>query len=523
MRSRLIRFYASLLCLAAVANAATQSNAPWGLDRIDQRGPGLSGTYMYNYDGSGVIIYIVDSGVEPQSVELGDRLIATRHYVTAASARYGSDDWTKSPHPSPCAWHGTRVATVAAGRKYGVAKGAALISIRVTRCECPPEQPCQEKGVEGEDLMNALKGIAATHPDGVRGVVNLSLALPSNAAYASEVEQAVKDLVMEGFVVVASATDPSVQENPDGSISQNGQPCVGSIPAKLGEGIANGIITVSGIDREDRRAIDPVGTPNRRMAGTGSCVDLFAPSGNLALDFDGRMVTFPYTSSAAPLVAGAAALVWQQYPTLTPALVEKRLYDHATTDRLYGVPADTRNALLYTLLPVTDCAAPPATVKAPATLSASKTGTATVTATSGATYYWTVENGMLWGGRQSSQMQYIAGCSGTTTVRVTVTSNCGMQSHGSATSTILPPQLQLWGGGTIAPGETATVYGGFSGTYPWQVTWSDGVKTTSIITSTYAHEVTPVTTTRYTATFKDKHGCTGPVSEYFGPVIVTVE
>jgi hypothetical protein len=170
--------------------------------------------------------------------------------------------------------------------------------------------------------------------------------------------------------------------------------------------------------------------------------------------------------------------------------------------------------------PVGSCSAPSATVTAPAGLTASQTGTATVDATPGATYQWTVENGMLWGGRTSNQMQYIAGCSGTTTVRVTVTSSCGIQSHGSATSTIWPPQLQLWGGGTIAPGETATVYAGFAGVKPWQITWSDGTKTTSIITSTYPYEVSPATTTTYTATFQDKHNCTGPV---FGSATVIVE
>ncbi len=41
----------------------TQSPATWGLDRIDQRKLPLNNAYTYNYTGSGVTAYIIDTGI----------------------------------------------------------------------------------------------------------------------------------------------------------------------------------------------------------------------------------------------------------------------------------------------------------------------------------------------------------------------------------------------------------------------------------------------------------------------------
>ena len=51
--------------LDGIAEAwTTQSNATWGLDRIDQRSLPQSGTYSYTSTGSGVTAYIIDTGIE---------------------------------------------------------------------------------------------------------------------------------------------------------------------------------------------------------------------------------------------------------------------------------------------------------------------------------------------------------------------------------------------------------------------------------------------------------------------------
>ena len=51
-----------------------QSNPPsWGLDRIDQRDLPLDDSYTYDFDGTGVTAYILDTGIRPTHNDFGGR------------------------------------------------------------------------------------------------------------------------------------------------------------------------------------------------------------------------------------------------------------------------------------------------------------------------------------------------------------------------------------------------------------------------------------------------------------------
>ena len=52
---------------------ATQTNPPWGLDRIDQRNRPLNATYNYNWTGSGVRVYVIDTGIRTTHTQFGGR------------------------------------------------------------------------------------------------------------------------------------------------------------------------------------------------------------------------------------------------------------------------------------------------------------------------------------------------------------------------------------------------------------------------------------------------------------------
>ncbi len=80
---------------------ATQTNPPWGLDRIDQRNLPLNGTYVYNWTGSGVRAYIIDTGIRTAHTQFGGRA----SNVFDAFGGSGQD----------CNGHGTHVAGTVGG------------------------------------------------------------------------------------------------------------------------------------------------------------------------------------------------------------------------------------------------------------------------------------------------------------------------------------------------------------------------------------------------------------------------
>ena len=105
-----------------VSLAATQSNATWGLDRIDQRTRPLNGTYVYGPTGAGVDAYVIDTGVLGSHQEFSGRMASG---YTAINDGRGTSD---------CNGHGTHVAGTVAGTVYGVAKQATVVPVRVLGC-----------------------------------------------------------------------------------------------------------------------------------------------------------------------------------------------------------------------------------------------------------------------------------------------------------------------------------------------------------------------------------------------------
>src|SRR5690625_5224226 len=101
---------------------ATQNNATWGLDRIDQRDLPLNNQYTYSTTASNVHAYIIDTGVLGSHSEFSGRM--GNGYSAINDGR----------GPSDCNGHGTHVAGTVAGSTYGVAKGATVHGVRALGC-----------------------------------------------------------------------------------------------------------------------------------------------------------------------------------------------------------------------------------------------------------------------------------------------------------------------------------------------------------------------------------------------------
>lgn len=101
---------------------ATQSGATWGLDRIDQNSLPLGGSYIHNADGTGVSVYIIDTGINLTHNDFGGR------------AQKGIDEMTIGGTAADCNGHGTHVSGTVGGTTYGVAKKVDLYAVRVLSC-----------------------------------------------------------------------------------------------------------------------------------------------------------------------------------------------------------------------------------------------------------------------------------------------------------------------------------------------------------------------------------------------------
>ncbi len=270
---------------------------PWGLDRTDQRALPLSDSYTSPHDGSGVIVYVLDSGISPHP-EFGDRLKSGADFVRDG---FGTND---------CNGHGTHVAGTIGGANVGIASGVTLVSVRVLNCE---------GATLPSTKVEAMDWIVAHHPAGQRGIVNYSAGGTRNGA----AELAVRSMTAAGITLVIAGG------NEDESA------CLGSMGTEV-----PGVLVVGWTTPDDSRSSD---------SNHGPCLDLFAPGEDIvsASAETGGLTTLSGTSMAAPHVTGAAAVILAQDPWRTPAQVEAAVVGEATGG-IVKDPGDlSPNRLLY--------------------------------------------------------------------------------------------------------------------------------------------------------------------------------
>ncbi|MGA1213188.1 MAG: S8 family peptidase, partial [Solirubrobacterales bacterium] len=271
----------------------------WGLDRIDQRSRPGNGRITTSNDGTGVTAYVVDTGIRPDHTQFESR-VAARGF-TAFSDEDGWND---------CQGHGTHVAGTVAGKDYGVAPEAELVSVRVLGCNGSGSY---------SGVIAGIDWVAADHQAGQPAVANLSL----GGGYSSTMNAAIQRAVNDGVTVAVAAGN------------DNSDACSAS-PAS-----APAAITVGATTSTDSRS---------SFSNYGTCLDVFAPgSGILSSTMTSTTSTASWsgTSMASPHVAGAAALLLSGEPSLTPAEVTDRISSSSTTGVVTGPGIGSLNRLLY--------------------------------------------------------------------------------------------------------------------------------------------------------------------------------
>jgi len=264
----------------------TQSNPPsWGIDRIDQRTLPLSSSFTSSVDGSGVKIYVIDTGVKASHNEFGGRVVDGASYAFA------------NGNTSDCNGHGTHVAGTAAGSTVGVAKQATIVPVKVLDCDGSGSTVT---------VIYGINWVIADHRAGEPAVANLSLGGGASPA----LDAAIDSLVEDGVTVVVAAGNEY-------------DPACYYSPAR-----APRAITVAASTSSDTDAY---------FSNFGSCVDIYAPGAAIyssTITSDSSYESWNGTSMASPHVAGAAALVLGASPRLSPAQVWSSLEASSTKGRL---------------------------------------------------------------------------------------------------------------------------------------------------------------------------------------------
>ncbi|KAF9279052.1 serine protease, partial [Mortierella alpina] len=234
----------------------------WGLARISERERDLAKDYSYmSSAGADVDVYIIDSGVYAEHSDFGGRAFNLANFV------YSEKD-------TDTCGHGTHVAGIVAGRRYGVAKAARIQAIKVLDAE---GQGSTSQVMAG---INFMIKHAAKNPN-PKKVINMSLGGQSSRPVNDAVRVAVTQYGLPFFVAAGNTGDDACQYSPAG----------------VKEAFA-----VGGSDRSDR-----VGW----YSCTGQCVNLFAPGSGITSDWirsPSSAHILDGTSMAAPHVAGVAAL-----------------------------------------------------------------------------------------------------------------------------------------------------------------------------------------------------------------------
>lgn len=330
---------------------------------------------------SGIVVAVLDSGVRPDHPDLSGRLVAGRDFLSNSWMAGDGDGWDGDPtdlgdgisaadiaahqatSADPCFgltsadasssdWHGTQVAALIAANHdrhgmAGVAPGVGIMPLRVLgKCGgYDSDIIAAARWAVNLPVVDPATGSVLPGPAVPARILNLSLGGVGNCSAAYR--DLVSAVQAQGALLVVSAGNDggavNTPGNCDGVIAVGGTDhsgLKGAVTLNGGVTFASSLgrhVTLTAPMGDCVNVVDPVARqaclyPIVSAANPGDPGPVPYSEPSVAMFFSGDFSASAAngrlgvgTSFAAPLVSGAAALVWSSSPTLTAAQVRSIL------------------------------------------------------------------------------------------------------------------------------------------------------------------------------------------------------
>jgi subtilisin family serine protease len=247
---------------------------------------------QYNAHGAGVIVAVIDTGVDPNQPDLQGRLVDGVNLVDPEAP---TSDYADTDSDS----HGTAVATVVAGHPHSVSGGGYYGMIGMA---------------DDADVMPIKAGINGSTSDaaieaGIRYAVNHGASVinisQGSAASDPTLTSAIDFALQHGVVVVVSAGNDAKAGNQANAMA--------TVP---------GVLDVGGIDSNGQKYSFGHYGPDVNIAAPANDIEVGLANGQYNSNSSSG------TSLAAPWVAGEAALLIAEHPTWTSGQIVATIIDN---------------------------------------------------------------------------------------------------------------------------------------------------------------------------------------------------
>ncbi|MCK4567882.1 MAG: S8 family serine peptidase, partial [Candidatus Thorarchaeota archaeon] len=281
---------------------------------------GVEEMWNLGYNGTGIVVAILDSGVDTNHPDLQNQIIGFKDFINGnddMTPGDGIDGYDDNGHGTACAWNVAGDGTASGGNLTGVAPGASILSIKIL----------DDEGV-GDDSVIA-QGIEFAIDEGV-DVISLSIGgeWVDDSSYVDLSVVASEKAIAAGISVITAAGNSGPQAysiNSPGIVEES---------ITVGASVDDaGVIAFSSVGPEPS---GHTAKPDVVAPGYGVVSGLSADANALEYfpynytQYGNSYTQWAGTSASTPMIAGAVAILAQRHLLLTTDEAKTSLMASAT-------------------------------------------------------------------------------------------------------------------------------------------------------------------------------------------------